>query len=175
MESVRPIIIVNAASTNDETPIISVNNEFGSFKSTSNITTIKATIDEYKISERYDKSNRSEYSYELLYIYNNGGMQYGGDRTEIKEIHKSDINKLFTGDFEIWQLNYLSNVQWLGMVTFEYDWYASKKPVSLLPYVNANIECRMKFYDEWYQILVFELIEGTIVEKISKGSIKIKM
>lgn len=46
-----------------------------------------------------------------------------GNRTEIREINKSDLNKVFTDDFSIWQLDYYSNLNGVYVVTFEYDWY----------------------------------------------------
>lgn len=175
LESLRPIFIINSFSSGQELSSQSTVSEFGNQKSISTFESINATIDEYKISYRYETSNRSEYSYELGYIYTSGEFDYGGYREEIREIHKDDINKLFTTDFPIWQLNSFSNVKSLCIVTFEYDWYASLKPVSLLPFVNQYIGCRMKHNDEWYQVLCFELSAGTTAEKNTKGFLKVKM
>ena len=175
MENIRPIFIVNSILSGQELYPQSNYSKSGDLKKASNLASINATIDEYKISYRYETSKKSEYSYELGYIFSSGAFQLSGNRTEIREIHKDDINKLFTSDFSIWQLNHLTDVKSLCVVTFEYDWYASEKPVSLEPFTNEFIGCRMKYYDEWYQVLCFELNVDTTVEQSTKGLLKVKM
>lgn len=138
------------------------------FNKSGNIT-VKKIIDEYQINYRYDKSKRSEYSYEIAYNYQNGTTQYGGYRTEIAEIHKNNIGQIHTNNFEIWQINHLSNLYSVAIVTFEYDWYASKKSVMCGSLV---LECRMSKANEFYQRFSV-LMTSNITTNNDKGYIKV--
>ncbi len=103
-----------------------------------------------------------------------GGRQESGYRTEIKEINKSDIGKTFTNDFNIWQISSISDLNGVYIVTFEYDWWASKKTIFWNTYTVCKC-ARMKFEHEWYQKFYFSVTSGITVTNNSKGHIKIKM
>lgn len=133
-------------------------------------TTVTKTIDEYKINYRYDSSNRSEYSYSLTYVYKNGGIQHGGYREEIAEIHKNDIGVLFTNDFEIWQIAQMNDLFSVYFVTFEYDWFASMKNVYI---DNVAVRCRMTNPSDYYQCLSIIMTDQTTISS-EKGYIKVK-
>jgi hypothetical protein len=175
MQNEQPIFIINAVPIENDTigkmnkPVY---HNTGSKMLNTKHNTISATIDEYKISERYETSKYSEYSYEMCWLIDGGGIEFSGYRTEIREIHKDDINHLFTNDFEIWQLDWLNNIVEVGLVTFEYDRYAPKHPI--MTDMGVPVSCRMRRSHEWYQNLTFPLIENTIVEENTKGKIKIK-
>lgn len=174
MNTSNPVFIIIADIETEET--ISENiSEIKLTKSAISTLSSQKIIDEYKINYRYDKSNKSEYSYEIAYIYNNGGYSFGGYRTEIAEIHKDDIGKVFTNDFEIWQINYISNLHSIAIVTYEYDWYASMKTVICPNPTTGYIifECRMSKSDEYYQRFSIQMSDN-ITTNYDKGYIKVK-
>ncbi len=127
------------------------------------------------ITSRYDRSRKSEYSYELVYLYPSGGIQDGGTRTLIKKVHKNDIGDTFYPNFHVWQVDYL-NLNGLFMATFEYDWYASKKTVLInSPLGPQGVGCRMSKSHEWYQRTFFYLSAPCGYTVYSKGHIKINV
>lgn len=167
MSTTHPIFIIDNAESFTETNKYSSNLK-GQASTTG---TIRQVIDQYKINYRYDKSRRSEYSYEIVYRYNGGGYSYGGYRTEIREIHKRDIGKMFYNDFDIWQIQHIENLSGINLVTFEYDWWASKK--SVYSPGSIIVQCRMKYNNEYYQSFHIP-INQSITTSSSKGYIKVK-
>ena len=179
--SVHEILLNEKTAMSTSNPIYIINNSSIGFsygkkpfleKGGASIrTSTSQVIDQYKINYRYDRSNRSEYSYNIVYIYNGGGYQHGGYRTEIREIHKNDIGKMFYDDYNIWQISSIGNLYSINLVTFEYDWYASEKPV----YSPGGIfvQCRMKYYNEYYQSFQV-LMSDSYTTNGSKGYIKVK-
>src|SRR3972149_8619244 len=171
MNSKRPICIINGVNKTDSSNEILDKKNLKSSKAV--VSNPITKIDNYSIAYRYDKSKRSEYSYKLVYVYEDGTFDEGGYREEIREIHKDDIGKTFTNDYEIWQVQYWS-MKGLYFVTFEYDWYTSKKTVYWDDGFGYKV-ARMSKTDEWYQKCYFDLTPNYNFTIYSKGHIKIKM
>lgn len=109
------------------------------------------TIDQYQINYRYDSDSKSEFNYALIYIYSSGGYSEGGYSEEIAKIDKSDIGSMFYNDYSIWQLQYFNNLKGFDFFTFEYDWYASKKNISVPYQYPRATSVRMKYSHQYYQ------------------------
>lgn len=157
-------VIVNSVS----------NNQFDFEKTvdktiTNTINSVRQVIYQYKINYRYERDSRSEYSYKLVYRYKNGTYQLGGRKTLIRKIHKRDIGKMFYNDFNIWQLQYVQNLSAINLVTFEYDWWASGKPV--VTFGGIAVKCKMKYLHEYYQRLYIPINQNVTISN-SKGYIK---
>lgn len=132
-------------------------------------------ISQYRINYRYDNSNRSEYSYENTFLLTSGGVKGGGWRNLIKKIKKQDVNKTTFSDS--YYLMRLSNVAGFWIVTFEYDWYASKKPIGVYSSVYGwqFIGCRMTYSDDWYQKIFFLLNQSGSQTESTKGLITVQI
>jgi hypothetical protein len=131
-----------------------------------------ATIAEYRIDFRYDKTTYSEYSYEYRILCAGGQVLDGGYRQSIRNIHKNDIGKYFYTNFNV---PLIGGGYWL--VTFEYDWYTFKKPVGV-PQMNGaphgdSVKCRMTLADDWYQKIFFKFGQISTYYVWSKGMILI--
>jgi len=138
------------------------------------ISTYSRVLDQYKISQRYDNSSKSEYSYELIYIKNGGGYQRTGNRTEIKEIHKNDLNTYFTNDFSIYQLPIIGNLKGFDIFTFEYDWWASNKTLRL-PGQTRWVKVKMSNSGDYYQYGYVSLASWNWTNNFNtKGAVKIQ-
>lgn len=76
LNSIRPVLIINADKFDETFNYVNIKDHLVEKK----INSIKSIpyIDEYSISERYDKSKNSEYSYKLVYEYSGDGTQEGG-------------------------------------------------------------------------------------------------
>ncbi len=167
MNTTHPVIIIVPDTENDKN---SSQEDIHKINNKSTKTIVNKTIDEYKINYRYDSSNRSEYSYSVAYVFNNGGIQHGGYREEIAEIHKDDIGVLFTNDYAIWQISQMNDLYSVYFVTFEYDWFATKKNVYM---DNVGVGCRMTNPGDYYQRLSIIMTDQTTISS-EKGYIKVK-
>ncbi len=171
MASKRLVFIINGEATN-YTPdqVLASNDKNINARVSANPT---FTIDRYSISQRYDRSRRSEYSYVLLYRFANGGWGHPEKREEIREIHKRDINKTFYDDKEIWQVKWVGDVNRLYVATFEHDWWTPKKYVDWGGGIGITV-ARMKFPWEWYQKFWIDVPRSGTVTISSKGHIVVK-
>jgi len=132
-------------------------------------------ISQYRINYRYDNNNRSEYSYKNTYIYTSGGIQGGGNHKLIKRIKKQDVNnKTFNDNYF---MIHPSNTAGFWNVTFEYDWYASKKPIGVYSSIYGwqFIECKMTYSDDWYQKFFFLLNQSGSQTESTKGHITVQI
>ena len=101
-------------------------------------------------------------------------FQKVGIEQKLMKYIKMIFGVTFTNDFNVWQISSYSDLSRVYMVTFEYDWYASKKVIFFGGGVFGKI-ARMKHDNEWYQKFNFELENGTTVTESTKGEIIIKM
>lgn len=135
-------------------------------------------FDEYKIDNLYDKSNRAEYSEQHWYYYSDGTDAEDATHDLIKKIHKRDIgNTIFYDDHEI--ARWVPSGKTLAgywITTFEYDWYALRKPVIINGPVGArSCNCKMTFVNEFYQKSFFWIPTpgGNSITIVTKGYCKI--
>jgi len=147
-------------------------------------------VDQYKINYRYENSGRSEYSYDYLLLY--GGTAGTSiwpsptDRKEIKEISASEIGINFYDDKLIPEAHLTgpglyantykySNLLGVYIVTFEYDWYATKHPVTWSDGTAvANGVCaKRKYTHETYQ-KIYVPKNFNPISSNEKGYIKVK-
>ncbi len=95
----------------------------------------------FKITERFESSGDSDYSCVKI---NDGDISYGSNRRGIKSVKKGDIGE----EHSVSHIIYNPTAKDLYVVTFEYDWYASKKNVSV---DHMVLYPRMKLSRDWYQ------------------------
>lgn len=169
-----PVYILNSKSVQDTTEIETIIEVSPQYPLRKSITTEKPYITDYKIDRRYDNSNRSEYSYIVGYHYANGGLQGGSQyRTEIREIHKDDLDVLFTDEFYVFETQSF-DLQGIFISTFEYDWYASKKAIYIAgPGFNYTVYGRMSEDYNYYQKTYFDMDSGNVLTVSTKGQMKI--
>lgn len=132
-------------------------------------------IDEYRITERYENDRRSEYYYRLVYLYTNYGEQVGGLEI-IQDMHKNNIGKTFYDDHRIWQIEdpNVNDLRRLYVVTFEREWYTSKKVVVWDDGLVSRC-ARMRFSDQYYQRFWVDYpTNGISFTHNEKGRVKIK-
>ncbi len=109
----------------------------------------------YKIMYRYETSKYSEYSFVSCMHTTEGFYDFGKGGFTIHKIHKNDVGKTIRHlkHFTTQSIDNINNYLGMIFVTFEKDWYATKKDVL----VNTNFgqkvaKCPMKFHNEYYQI-----------------------
>jgi hypothetical protein len=141
----------------------------------SGTTSLYPYITQYKIMHIYDNSSKAEYYQSVRHILDNGGQTSDSDR-KITKIKSSDIGVLFTGKKEA-IIPYFGQYAGDYVVTFEYDWYTSKKPVQVPggPTPGIYVDCRMKYSNEWYQrFYVNHGTQATITSSDKEGIIKVE-
>ncbi len=132
-------------------------------------------IDEYRLDKRHERRGRSEYSLDRVYFTSSGGFRSGGYRERIRKVKSSDIgSKKFTQDYPLLTLY---DGQWF--VTFEYDWYASKKFIWVSSDNGSpggkSVGCRMKWSSGYYHRGVLNYSNsGTLKWDDGRGYLKIK-
>ncbi|MDX2304112.1 MAG: hypothetical protein NW226_14995 [Microscillaceae bacterium] len=130
----------------------------------------------YQINFPYDKSRRSEYRIVSIPLYFGGGHganSSNGIGYNISKVHKNDIGKIFNNvNFTI-PVNNINIAAGAWIVTFEYDWWASKKYITVNggPF-SRTLACKMKYSDNWYQVMYTTV--GTTQTSTSKGFITIR-
>jgi hypothetical protein len=124
----------------------------------SSLTTEKIKIDNINIAYAYDDDNSSEVCFKYLIIINGKTQMYPTD-IDIADVSKSEINSNKNVDVNIFYHDDIfggPNLFDFGLdqqirivgVTYEYDWYASKKWI----YVNEfSFYFRAKYSNEYYQ------------------------
>ena len=168
MSTTHPVIIITA-DVEDTNPPLETQIQSDLNHNKSSKTNVRKYIDDYEIAYRYDNSNRSEYSYSMVYAFNNGATQNSGYREEIDEIHKDDIGVLFTNNYEIWQIEYMNDLHSVYFVTFEYDWFATMKNVYM---DDVTVRCRMSNLTDYYQRVLI-IMSNTYTYSGDKGYLKI--
>ena len=109
-------------------------------------TTYYPFIDEYSIESLFDRSDRAEYKevHTNFYLYDE---EIEVDDELIDKIHKNHLGRTLTKDK---QLDRDEEPNGMWFLTFEYDFFAIKKPVPVYHYdVGFNVKMTKK--QEWYQ------------------------
>lgn len=121
-----------------------------------------------RLEHRYEGSGKSEFNVSWIIDKDGfGGGPMGYTFEHIKDISKSQINTNLTYGFDFYYLDIYGSGQWvfgnepliLVGVTYEHDWYASKKSISI-PYDGTNsytIEYRASGSNDYYQKFLYEL------------------
>ena len=174
MKSESPIYILDNAQFDYPKEKSNIKETLNDNNTVSKIENIQHHIISYKIDDRYDNSIYSEYSYTIGFIFSNGYRPEGVHiRTPIDRIHKNDMGRLFTSNIRLSQLDTKSDLSVFFLITFEYDWYASKKtiPVPSSP-VPVALGCRTKFSSQYYQ-RIYVPIDNGLNLFIEKGHIQL--
>ncbi|WKK77958.2 hypothetical protein QYS49_13350 [Marivirga salinae] len=115
-------------------------------------------IGSYKIKHRYENSGKSEYNISQMHYYSSDQFQFANDHKgfNLNDIHRRDIDKelFYVKPFPFMPKFYYRNLTYLGtyIVTFECDWYASKKFIAVDgPGGTKYHQLRMKNSDNFYQ------------------------
>ena len=139
------------------------------FKSTQGINSIPV-FTQYKITNRYERSGRSEYKHSFTVLWNDGTTKKSGWVMKIRNIRKRDIGKLFSNQYLKVPVNGVAS--WF--VTYEDDWYASRKDVTVTDGPHSEVvRCRMKYKDEWYQKFFLDFKKKNNVTVNSKGTVTV--
>ena len=121
-----------------------------------------------RLEHRYEGSGKSEFNVSWIIDKDGfGGGPMGYTFENIKDIKKNQINTNLTYGFDFYYLDIYGSGQWvfgnepliLVGVTYEHDWYASKKSISI-PYDGTNsytIEYRASGSNDYYQKFLYEL------------------
>jgi hypothetical protein len=127
---------------------------------------------EYKIAYNYEGSGNNDYSYVFRRLDYSGYIGEEPDRMHIADISPSQVGTTFyPGDKFIYVP---SGIRGAWVVTFEYDWYASKKSVTVSEGPNSvTLTPRMKYSNEYYQRMYMD--GGQRTTKVEKGHIKVTM
>lgn len=107
-----------------------------------------------KITERYETDNKSSVFLTESVFENNSFVGFGRG-FELFNIHKRDVNKeiypIPAKDANSQTVSDKTKYYLTAYISYERDWYASKKEVVLTtPYGNINGDLRMKYNNEWY-------------------------
>lgn len=108
------------------------------------------TITDYEIWEHYDDSNQNECRYFYRAYFGSGySTEDLGSANFLANIHQDDLMKRYYPNLNI--ATAWANMAGMWLVTFEYDWYAAMKSVTVDqgPYYQ-NLNVRMKFANEYY-------------------------
>ncbi len=121
-----------------------------------------------RLEHRYEGSGKSEFNVSWIIDKDGfGGGPMGYTFEHIKDIKKNQINTNLTYGFDFYYVDIYGSGQWvfgnesliLVGVTYEHDWYASKKSISI-PYDGTNsytIEYRASGSNDYYQKFLYEL------------------
>jgi hypothetical protein len=173
-------IKLDTSDTNNIIPIIIISNGTDSIVGgpSDSITTepydpsrnFSYIADEYQINFRYESSGKSEYRIGMRAESTNGGFYGSVKGPLIKRFAANQINTLFNAEKNV---TVYENYGAL-FASYERDWYASKKTVSVPNWTSYPLGLRMKYNDEFYQRMYVDNGTQTTVTSWSKGKLRIK-
>ncbi len=142
LNTTRPVLIMNVF--NEDITIIPFTQETNKNQ---------MTVNAYQIDHRYDVSRKSEYRITTRTSSLTTTQVGNGTGFNIAKVHKNDIGKPFYNvNYNVFYSPFIQNPVGAWFVTFEYDWWASKKFVAVNVGQESQIfECRMKNLTDWYQ------------------------
>ena len=159
-------IKLDTSDTNNIIPIIIISNGTDSIVGgpSDSITTepydpsrnFSCIADEYRIGMRAESTN--------------GGFYGSVKGPLIKRFAANQINTLFNAEKNV---TVYENYGAL-FASYERDWYASKKTVSVPNWTSYPLGLRMKYNDEFYQRMYVDNGTQTTVTSWSKGKLRIK-
>jgi len=112
----------------------------------------KIFFEGFQINYRYEKTGDSEYAINYILVKNNYYVEVENNYT-LKKVNKNDIGTPISLHIPVLEFIQGSPKVYYHLYgyTYEYDWYATKKPLAIA--YGHVFNCRMTKSNEYYQVL----------------------
>lgn len=165
-----PILIVTSGSNY----IAGENIPTNTLTTTDQSKSYNITVNPYKITHKWERTGKSEYTlYTRIYYSNSSWATGSGSGFLIKKIEDNQVNVLISNSPKTISIG--AGIGFWG-VTCEKDFYAKKKQV----YVPADggipaqiVECKMKKADQYYQRITVDKVGSGYKESFDNGYLRI--